>query len=108
MIVVQVPSQRTAVERRRDWWKSAACRGADPELFFPVSAIGPGEADAVRAKAVCAGCQVRLQCLQFALVTREPHGVWGGTTEQERQLWSRGAEGRGKRAAAGARRTRSA
>jgi WhiB family redox-sensing transcriptional regulator len=108
MVVIQVPAQRTAAEERRDWRESAACRAADPELFYPVSATGPGAADAARAKAVCAGCQVRRQCLQFALATRQLHGVWGGTTEQERQLRFRGAVRRGERAAARAGRIRPA
>jgi WhiB family transcriptional regulator, redox-sensing transcriptional regulator len=71
---------------RRDWWDSAACRTADPDLFFPVSSVGPGRDEVARAKEVCAGCRVRRQCLQFALATRQAHGVWGGTTEEERRL----------------------
>ena len=69
-----------------DWWRAAACRTADPDLFFPVSSAGPGREDVARAKAVCASCGVRRQCLQFALATRQAHGVWGGTTEEERRL----------------------
>lgn len=65
-------------------WEQAACQTADPELFFPVSGAGAGLAVA-RAKAVCASCAVRQQCLDFAVETRQPHGVWGGTTEQERR-----------------------
>jgi WhiB family redox-sensing transcriptional regulator len=71
---------------RRDWWEAAACRTADPDLFFPVSSVGPGRDEVARAKEVCAGCRVRRQCLQFALATRQAHGVWGGTTEEERRL----------------------
>jgi WhiB family redox-sensing transcriptional regulator len=71
---------------RLDWWERAACRDADPDLFFPVSSVGPGHDEVERAKAVCAGCEVRRQCLQFALATRQAHGVWGGTTEEERRL----------------------
>jgi WhiB family redox-sensing transcriptional regulator len=71
---------------RRDWWEAAACRTADPDLFFPVSSVGPGRDEVARAKAVCASCRVRRQCLQFALATRQAHGVWGGTTEEERRL----------------------
>ena len=71
---------------RRDWWEAAACRTADPDLFFPVSSVGPGRDEVARAKEVCAGCRVLRQCLQFALATRQAHGVWGGTTEEERRL----------------------
>jgi len=87
MVVTQLPAQRAALEEeRRDWWRLAACREMDPELFFPVAARGPGADEIDRAKAVCAGCRVRRQCLQYALATRQMHGVWGGTTEEERQL----------------------
>ena len=71
---------------RLDWWDSASCREADPDLFFPVSSAGAGRDEVARAKAICAGCQVRRQCLQFALATHQAHGVWGGTTEEERRL----------------------
>lgn len=87
MVITQVPAQRAAlVEEQRDWWRSAACLEADPELFFPVSAYGPGAGEIAMAKAVCAECAVRRQCLQYALATHQLHGVWGGTTEDERQL----------------------
>ena len=100
MVVTQLPAQRAALEaERRDWWRSAACQEADPELFFPVAPQGPGAGEIARAKAVCAGCQVRRECLQYALATRQLHGVWGGTTEDERRLHvrrenERGQEGR--------------
>jgi len=67
-----------------DWWDLAACQQADPELFFPVSATGSARADIARAKAVCATCRIRQQCLDYALDTRQAHGVWGGRTEEER------------------------
>jgi WhiB family redox-sensing transcriptional regulator len=89
VVITQLPAQRAALERveeRRDWWRSAACLEADPELFFPVAGHGPGARETAKAKAVCAACQVRRQCLQYALATRQLHGVWGGTSEDERQL----------------------
>jgi WhiB family redox-sensing transcriptional regulator len=87
---------------RLDWWRSAACRTADPEMFFPVSSVGPGHDEVAQAKEVCASCLVRRQCLQFALATRQAHGVWGGTTEEERRLTgSRPGHG-GRRAEEGA------
>jgi len=46
-------------------------------------------AQVAEAKAICAGCQVRYECLAFALRTHQAHGVWGGLSEQERYpLWS--------------------
>jgi WhiB family transcriptional regulator, redox-sensing transcriptional regulator len=90
MVLTQLPAQRAALEAgRRDWWRSAACREADPELFFPVAPEGPGADEIARAKAVCAGCRVRRECLQYALATRQLHGVWGGTTEDERLIHAR-------------------
>ena len=86
MLVTELLSERAEREARRDWWQAAACRTADPDIFFPVSAHGPGEEDIAQAKEVCAQCPVRRQCLQFALATHQMHGVWGGTTEEERQL----------------------
>jgi WhiB family redox-sensing transcriptional regulator len=92
VIVTQLPAQRAALElaeEQGDWWRSAACQEADPELFFPVAAHGPGARETARAKAVCAACRVRRQCLQYALATHQLHGVWGGTSEDERQLQAR-------------------
>ena len=68
-----------------DWQELAACRSAEPELFFPVSAAGQSLEQAGRAKAVCAHCPVRRECLQFALATRQAYGVWGGMSEEERR-----------------------
>jgi WhiB family transcriptional regulator, redox-sensing transcriptional regulator len=68
-----------------NWRESAACRSAEPELFFPVSSQGHSTTQTERAKAVCAGCPVRRECLQFALATRQSHGVWGGMSEGERR-----------------------
>ncbi len=87
VVVIRLPAQRAALEQAeepRDWWPLAACREADPELFFPVTAHGPGAREIARAKAVCSACRVRRQCLQYALATRQMHGVWGGTSEDER------------------------
>jgi WhiB family redox-sensing transcriptional regulator len=67
------------------WWERAACRSVDPELFFPVSEIGPAGRQVARAKAVCSACRVRQPCLEYALSTRQVHGVWGGLTEEERR-----------------------
>jgi len=68
-----------------DWRLLAACRQADPELFFPVSASGPSLDQVTQAKVICAGCPVRRQCLAFARDTRQDHGVWGGMSEEERR-----------------------
>jgi WhiB family transcriptional regulator, redox-sensing transcriptional regulator len=72
-------------ELATDWWPKAACQSADPELFFPVSTAGPSLDDVSRAKAVCARCEVQQECLAYALATRQVHGMWGGTSPDERQ-----------------------
>lgn len=65
------------------WTDRAACRYEDPELFFPISMTGPGRAQAEEAKAVCARCPVRRECLEYALATHQEAGIWGGLTEDE-------------------------
>jgi WhiB family redox-sensing transcriptional regulator len=79
------PGDQTITTPDPDWRQLAACRHADPELFFPVSASGPSLDQVAQAKAICAGCLVRQQCLAFALHTRQDHGIWGGTSEEERR-----------------------
>jgi WhiB family redox-sensing transcriptional regulator len=67
------------------WRMLAACKSSDPELFFPVSATGKSLEQVTAAKAVCAVCPVRQECLAFALQTGQGHGIWGGRTAEERQ-----------------------
>lgn len=62
------------------WMAAANCAGVDPDLFFPKR----GE-DSAAAKAVCRGCTVRQDCLDYALRQRELFGIWGGTSERERR-----------------------
>jgi WhiB family transcriptional regulator, redox-sensing transcriptional regulator len=62
------------------WRQKGACRGLDPEIFYPAS-----DDDAATAKAVCDTCVVREACLEYALSNREHDGVWGGATERERR-----------------------
>ncbi|MFJ2605630.1 WhiB family transcriptional regulator [Streptomyces sp. NPDC091279] len=68
-----------------DWRDDAACRGEDPELFFPIGTSGPALLQAEQAKAVCTGCPVQQQCLRWALEAGDCLGVWGGTDEDERR-----------------------
>ena len=67
-----------------EWRAAGACVTADPELFFPVSPGGMAAGQIAQARRICAGCQVRRQCLEFALRTNEMVGIWGGTTPEER------------------------
>lgn len=75
----------------RDWRHRAACRDADPEIFFPVAESGPVLAAAeAHALAYCARCPVRAECLAFALDAL-PYGIAGGMTEGQRAALRRHA-----------------
>jgi WhiB family transcriptional regulator, redox-sensing transcriptional regulator len=66
------------------WRDLAACRDVDPETFFPI-----GTTDALgqlrEARAICGRCPVAADCLDWALRVGQDHGVWGGTTPEERR-----------------------
>src|SRR5262245_14044221 len=62
------------------WMLHARCRGAKPPEFFPSDGTG-----VELAQRVCAGCSVRVECLEYALLHRIEHGVWGGASERERR-----------------------
>lgn len=64
------------------WRSKAACRGLDPQIFYPST---DDEGDAAAAKVVCSACPVQEPCLEHALGRREKDGVWGGATEKERR-----------------------
>lgn len=82
--------------RPDDFRHRAACTSVDPAVFFPVP--GRRHATAVRtAKAVCAGCPVRDECLSWAL-SALPDGIAGGLTEDERRT-ERGRRARARRGA---------
>lgn len=70
-----------------EWQLQGACRREDPELFFhPEGERGPARlARELAAKAVCASCPVLAQCASHALSVREPYGIWGGLSEEERE-----------------------
>jgi WhiB family transcriptional regulator, redox-sensing transcriptional regulator len=71
----------TSAERAGgDWWLSALCAETDPEAFFPERG-----ASTTTAKAVCALCTVRAECLEYAIENDERFGIWGGTSENERR-----------------------
>ncbi len=84
--VVNLSAERPAVDQPEWWRRLAACRGVATDLFFPAGDVAPEPvAQAEQAKAICRGCVVREECLQFALATHQEFGVWGGTTESERR-----------------------
>ncbi|HEY7430878.1 MAG TPA: WhiB family transcriptional regulator [Streptosporangiaceae bacterium] len=67
-----------------DWRSRGACLTADPDLFFPISSVGLAAGQVSHAKAICGSCPVQPQCLSFALETNQAHGVWGGTSAEDR------------------------
>ena len=74
-----------------NWRDEAACRDADTDLFFGPAAefVTARQQREAEAKAICAGCPVRLECLAYALDSGEAYGVWGGATEDERRAMRR-------------------
>jgi WhiB family redox-sensing transcriptional regulator len=79
------------------WQFRGACRGEDPALFFAPSHIERKEERDSReagAKSICHRCPVRADCLDYAIDTREGHGVWGGLNELERRALIRELERR--------------
>ena len=69
------------------WVKQAACDAGDDNVLY---AEHGGRGLVAHGKALCAGCPVRMPCLQFALDNNEPHGIWGGMTPDERDQMRRG------------------
>jgi WhiB family transcriptional regulator, redox-sensing transcriptional regulator len=78
-----------------NWRAHGACVTADPELFFPISSSGASRPQEERAKAVCASCRVRRECLDYALASHQVHGVWGGLGEIELAAMRRRRAGSG-------------
>ena len=75
-----VATHRFSGEGERRWQEHANCLGVDPDLFFPERGASTRE-----AKAVCRGCEVRVDCLEYALAHGEKFGIWGGLSERERR-----------------------
>lgn len=62
------------------WQDLANCRGANPDLFFPERG-----ASTRTAKSICRECSVQAECLEFAIVSSEKFGIWGGLSERDRR-----------------------
>lgn len=68
----------------KDGWRERAnCKGINANLFFPER--GDNHHDINAAKRVCRSCEVREQCLEYALTNYETIGIWGGMSERERR-----------------------
>ena len=71
------------------WQENAACRGPLGAVFFPPPTTERKReklAREARAKEICRSCVVQQDCRTYAIEIREPHGVWGGLSEQERRV----------------------
>lgn len=79
------------VADRWEWQLQGACRAVSPETFFhPEGERGPARRNRdAAAKALCLRCPVLAQCRDHALRVREPYGVWGAMTEEERETYYR-------------------
>jgi WhiB family redox-sensing transcriptional regulator len=70
------------------WRSYAECRGESAVHFFPPNHFERKPEKDMRegaARALCRRCRVQEECLDYALTTEEPHGIWGGMNELERQ-----------------------
>ena len=77
---VVLPLRRDGLAPSPDWKDRALCAETDPEAFFPEKGGSTRE-----AKKVCVSCEVRSECLDFALGNDERFGIWGGLSERERR-----------------------
>jgi WhiB family redox-sensing transcriptional regulator len=68
------------------WQEQALCAQTDPEAFFPEKGGSTRE-----AKRICVGCDVKGECLEYALGQDERFGIWGGLSERERRRLKRAA-----------------
>ena len=85
--MAQEPEAQVPFDAEWDWQDAAACADHGVHMFFhPVNARGQSRRQReLTAQAVCFGCDVRDQCADYAIRSREPYGVWGGLTEFERK-----------------------
>ena len=70
----------------QSWQERALCAETDPEAFFPEKGGSTRE-----AKKICTGCEVKAECLEYALFNDERFGIWGGLSERERRRLRRRA-----------------
>ena len=70
----------TEEDEEASWQERALCAQTDPEAFFPEKGGSTRE-----AKKVCVGCELRAECLEYALAHDERFGIWGGLSERERR-----------------------
>jgi WhiB family redox-sensing transcriptional regulator len=81
--IVRLPLTET---EELSWQERALCAETDPESFFPEKGGSTRE-----AKRICSSCEVRQECLEYALQNDERFGIWGGLSERERRRLKRAA-----------------
>lgn len=79
-VMATLVAAATEAAGQEEWQDRALCAQVDPELFFPEKG-GPIR----EAKRVCQACDVRSECLEYALVHKERYGLWGGMSERPRR-----------------------
>ncbi len=77
---VVVDQEREGLAAELEWQERALCAQTDPEAFFPEKGGSTRE-----AKRTCMSCEVRVECLDYALANDERFGIWGGLSERERR-----------------------
>lgn len=81
------------VEQDAGWAVAAACAGQDPRVF-----ASEDETSVREAKAICARCSVRRDCLEAGVTDLDSEGIWGGLTRLERSSVRRSRAARRRRA----------
>ena len=80
LVAIDAPAGPDALPPELAWQERALCAQTDPEAFFPEKGGSTRE-----AKRVCMSCEVRAECLDYALAKDERFGIWGGLSERERR-----------------------
>ena len=83
---IGIPGLRSDDDGALAWQADALCSQTDPEAFFPEKGGSTRE-----AKRICQQCEVRSECLEYALTNDERFGIWGGLSERERRRLRRRA-----------------
>ena len=88
LFIIEAPLSELSDEESEElgWQERALCAQTDPEAFFPEKGGSTRE-----AKRICSGCEVRAECLDYALAHDERFGIWGGLSERERRRLRRPA-----------------
>jgi WhiB family redox-sensing transcriptional regulator len=85
-LVAMTTGTDEADETVLSWQDKALCAQTDPEAFFPEKGGSTRE-----AKRICVSCEVKQECLEYALMQDERFGIWGGLSERERRRLKRQA-----------------